>query len=414
MEAKQKKTFDPIEIREDFPILNQTIHRERPLVYFDNGASTQHPKQVIEAMDDCYVRTYANVHRGIHWLSEQSSAQYEQARTAVRRFINASHSNEVIFTSGTTASINLIARSWGDANVKSGDEILLTMLEHHSNIVPWQQLAERTGAVVKFVNLTDAGELDLEHMRALLGPRTKIVSFASVSNVLGSRAPVAEMTSMAKDVGALVVVDAAQSVPHDKTDVQSWGADFIAFSGHKMLGPSGVGILWGRQSILESMQPFMGGGSMIDQVTTDGFTWGELPARFEAGTPPIVEAIGLGSAIEYLETIDVAQVDEHEQVLVRRAYELIMEVDGATILGPAADCRAGLVSFVIEGVSSQDISILLDQQGIAIRAGHHCAMPLHKHLEIKASCRASFYLYNTLDEVEKMGAALKKVVQRLR
>ncbi len=414
MEAKQKKTFDPIEIREDFPILNQTIHRERPLVYFDNGASTQHPRQVIEAMDDCYVRTYANVHRGIHWLSEQSSAQYEQARTAVRRFINASHSNEVIFTSGTTESINLIARSWGDANVKSGDEILLTMLEHHSNIVPWQQLAERTGAVVKFVNLTDAGELDLEHMRALLGSRTKIVSFASVSNVLGSRAPVAEMTSMAKDVGALVVVDAAQSVPHDKTDVQSWGADFIAFSGHKMLGPSGVGILWGRQSILESMQPFMGGGSMIDQVTTDGFTWGELPARFEAGPPPIVEAIGLGSAIDYLETIDVAQVDEHEQVLVRRAYELIMEVDGATILGPAADCRAGLVSFVIEGVSSQDISILLDQQGIAIRAGHHCAMPLHKHLEIKASCRASFYLYNTLDEVEKMGAALKKVVQRLR
>ncbi|MCP4478244.1 MAG: SufS family cysteine desulfurase [Planctomycetaceae bacterium] len=414
MERKQKKTFDPIEIREDFPILNQTIHRERPLVYFDNGASTQHPTQVIEAMDDCYVRTYANVHRGIHWLSEQSSAQYEQARTSVRRFINASHGNEVIFTSGTTESINLIARSWGDANLKSGDEILLTMLEHHSNIVPWQQLAERTGTLVKFIKLTEAGELDLDHMRSLLSPRTKIVAFASVSNVLGSRAPIAEMTAMAKEVGALVVVDAAQSVPHDKTDVQSWGADFIAFSGHKMLGPSGVGVLWGRQSILEEMQPFMGGGSMIDQVTTDGFTWGELPARFEAGTPPIVEAIGLGKAIEYLENIDVAQIEEHEQVLVRRAYELIMEVDGAKILGPAGDCRAGLVSFVIEGVSSQDISILLDQLGIAIRAGHHCAMPLHKQLEIKASCRASFYLYNTLDEVEAMGAALKKVVQRLR
>jgi len=414
MERKQKKTFDPIEIREDFPILNQTIHRERPLVYFDNGASTQHPTQVLEAMDDCYVRTYANVHRGIHWLSEQSSAQYEQARTSVRRFINASHGNEVIFTSGTTESINLIARSWGDANLKSGDEILLTMLEHHSNIVPWQQLAKRTGTLVKFIKLTEAGELDLDHMRSLLSPRTKIVAFASVSNVLGSRAPVAEMTAMAKEVGALVVVDAAQSVPHDKTDVQSWGADFIAFSGHKMLGPSGVGVLWGRQSILEEMQPFMGGGSMIDQVTTDGFTWGELPARFEAGTPPIVEAIGLGKAIEYLENIDVAQIEEHEQVLVRRAYELIMEVDGAKILGPAGDCRAGLVSFVIEGVSSQDISILLDQLGIAIRAGHHCAMPLHKQLEIKASCRASFYLYNTLDEVEAMGAALKKVVQRLR
>ncbi|MDA7858342.1 SufS family cysteine desulfurase [Mariniblastus sp.] len=414
MQVKQKKAFDPIEIRGDFPILNQTIHRERPLIYFDNGASTQHPKQVLEAMDDCYVRTYANVHRGIHWLSEQSSALYEQARTSVRRFINASHSNEVIFTSGTTESINLIARSWGDANLKSGDEILLTMLEHHSNIVPWQQLAERTGALVKFIQLTDAGELDLEHMRSLLSARTKIASFASVSNVLGSRASVVEMTAMAKSVGALVVVDAAQSVPHDKTDVQAWGADFIAFSGHKMLGPSGVGVLWGRQSILESMQPFMGGGSMIDQVTTDGFTWGELPARFEAGTPPIVEAIGLGAAIDYLENVDVAQIEDHEQVLVRRAYELIMEVDGAKILGPAADCRSGLVSFVIEGVASQDISILLDQQGIAIRAGHHCAMPLHKHLEIKASCRASFYLYNTLDEVEKMGAALKKVVQRLR
>lgn len=414
MEAKQKKAFDPIEIREDFPILNQTIHRERPLVYFDNGASTQHPKQVLAAMDDCYVRTYANVHRGIHWLSEQSSALYERARTSIRRFINASHGNEVIFTSGTTASINLIARSWGDANVNSGDEILLTMLEHHSNIVPWQQLAERTGAVVRFVKLTDAGELDLEHMQSLLSSRTKIVSFASVSNVLGSRAPVVEMTAMAKSVGAIVVVDAAQSVPHDKTDVQAWGADFIAFSGHKMLGPSGVGVLWGRHSILESMQPFLGGGSMIDQVTTDGFTWGELPARFEAGTPPIVEAIGLGKAIEYLENIDVAQIEDHEQILVRRAYELIMEVEGAEILGPKADCRAGLVSFVIEGVSSQDISILLDQQGIAIRAGHHCAMPLHKHLEIKASCRASFYLYNTLDEVEKMGEALKKVIQRLR
>ena len=414
MEPKQKKTFNPVEIREDFPILNQTIHRERPLVYFDNGASTQHPTQVIEAMDDCYVRTYANVHRGIHWLSEQSSAQYEQARTSVRRFINASHGNEVIFTSGTTGSINLIARSWGDANVKSGDEILLTMLEHHSNIVPWQQLAERTGAVVKFIQLTDAGELDLDHMHSLLSSRTKIVSFASVSNVLGCRTPVAELTAMAKTVGALVVVDAAQSVPHDKTDVQSWGADFIAFSGHKMLGPSGVGVLWGRQSILEEMQPFLGGGSMIDQVTTDGFTWGELPARFEAGTPPIVEAIGLGSAIEYLENIDVDQIEEHEQVLVKRAYELIMEIDGAKILGPAAECRAGLVSFVIEGVSSQDISILLDQLGIAIRAGHHCAMPLHKQLGIKASCRASFYLYNTLDEVEKMGEALKKVVQRLR
>ena len=406
--------LNPSELRRDFPILDQRIHRDRPLIYFDNGASTKRPQTVIDAMNDCYERTYANVHRGIHWLSEQASAQYEQARLAVQRFINAPHNNEVIFTSGTTASINLVAHAWGNQNLKADDEILLTIFEHHSNIVPWQQLAERTGAVVRFVSIDEQGNLDLDDFRKQLNAKTKMVAFAAVSNVLGSMPPVGELVKLAHAVGAKVLVDAAQSVPHEATDVQSWNADFVTFSGHKMLGPSGVGILWGKQDILESMPPFLGGGSMIDQVTVDGFTPGELPARFEAGTPPIVEAIGLGAAIEYLSPISMESVRKHEHELVVAAYQAISEIEGLRILGPPADQRGGLVSFVIDGVSPQDISILLDQQGVAIRAGHHCAMPLHQHLDIRASCRASFYLYNTLDEVAQFGDALKKVIAKLR
>ena len=400
--------------RRDFPILNQTIHRDRPLVYLDNGASTQRPQSVIDAMSNCYQKTYANVHRGIHWLSEQASAQYEEARTRVQKFINAPHNNEVIFTSGTTESINLVAHAWGNEHVKSGDEILLTIFEHHSNIVPWQQLAARTGAVVRFVSIDGNGQLDMADLKQQISEKTKIVAFAAVSNVLGTNTPVAEVVSLAHAVGAITVVDAAQSVPHDVTDVQAWDADFVAFSGHKMLGPSGIGILWGKQHLLESMPPFLGGGSMIDQVTVDGFTPGELPARFEAGTPPIVEAIGLGAAIEYLNSVDLKTIKQHENELVMAAFEAISDIDGLRIFGAPADQRAGLVSFVIDGVSPQDISILLDQQGVAIRAGHHCAMPLHQHLNIRSSCRASFYLYNTIEEVGLFGEALKKVVKRLR
>ena len=406
--------IDPMANRRDFPILNQTIHRDRPLVYLDNGASTQRPQSVIDAMSNCYQKTYANVHRGIHWLSEQASAQYEEARTRVQKFINAPHNNEVIFTSGTTESINLVAHAWGNEHVKSGDEILLTIFEHHSNIVPWQQLAARTGAVVRFVSIDGNGQLDMADLKQQISEKTKIVAFAAVSNVLGTNTPVAEVVSLAHAVGAITVVDAAQSVPHDVTDVQAWDADFVAFSGHKMLGPSGIGILWGKQHLLESMPPFLGGGSMIDQVTVDGFTPGELPARFEAGTPPIVEAIGLGAAIEYLNSVDLKTIKQHENELVMAAFEAISDIDGLRIFGPPADQRAGLVSFVIDGVSPQDISILLDQQGVAIRAGHHCAMPLHQHLNIRSSCRASFYLYNTIEEVGLFGEALKKVVKRLR
>lgn len=406
--------LDVAAVRADFPILDQTIHRERPLIYFDNGASTQHPNVVIDAMSDSYRRTYANVHRGIHWLSEQSSEQFENARTAVQRFINAPHNNEIIFTAGTTAAINTVAGSWGVENVGEGDEILLTIFEHHSNIVPWQQLAERVGAKVRFAGITSDGELDLEDVQSKLNERTKMFAFAAVSNVLGTITPVAQLAEMAHAVGAKTLIDAAQHSPHEISDVQAWGADFVVFSGHKMCGPSGIGVLWGRQEILENTPPYMGGGGMIDQVTIDGFTSGELPARFEPGTPPIVEAIGLHAAIEYLEAIGLDAIAEHERQLTVAAYEQLSEIEGLRILGPPADRRSGLVSFVVDGVATQDMSILLDQQGVAIRAGHHCAMPLHQHLEIRSSCRASFYLYNTLDEVDHCVTALKKVLGRLR
>jgi cysteine desulfurase/selenocysteine lyase len=401
-------------IRKDFPILHQTIHRDRKLVYLDNGASTQRPTSVIRAMDDCYEKTYANVHRGIHYLSEKSSAQYEDARKKVQRFINAPRNVEVIFTSGTTESINLVAHAWGSANVGKGDEILLPIFEHHSNIVPWQQLAVRSGATVKFVTIDGQGNLDLDDLKQKLSERTKAIAFAAVSNMLGTLTPVKEIVSLAHSVGAIAVVDAAQSVPHEPTDVQAWGADFVAFSGHKMAGPSGIGILWGKTELLELIPPFQGGGSMIDKVTVDGFTPGELPAKFEAGTPPIVEAIGLGAAIDYLESISLSAIINHEKQLVRLAHERLLEIDGLKIFGPPPEQRGGLVSFVVEGVSPQDISILLDQQGVAIRAGHHCTMPLHEHLKIRSSCRASFYLYNTFDEVNQLVDSLTKVVKKLR
>ena len=414
MTTTTEKQLDVASIRADFPILNQTIHRQKPLIYFDSGASSQRPTSVIEAMDQCYRLTYANVHRGIHWLSEQASDQYEQARQSVQRFINAPEDAEVIFTGGTTASLNLVARSWGDANVKEGDEILLTIFEHHSNIVPWQQLAQRTGAVVKFAPIDASGGLDIEALESMITSRTKVVSFAAISNVLGCAVPVEKVVQLAHSVGAIAVVDAAQSVPHESTDVQAWNADFVAFSAHKMLGPSGIGILWGKRELLESIPAFHGGGSMISDCTIDGFTPGELPAKFEAGTPPIVEAIGLGAAVEYLEALSLPAVSAHEKKLAKLAYDQLQTIDGLKILGPSADARSGLVSFVIEAVSPQDVSVLLDQKGIAIRAGHHCAMPLHVDLDLKSSCRASFYLYNTVDEVTEFVEVLKKVVARLR
>lgn len=394
--------------------MNQTIHRDRPLVYFDNGASAQRPQAVIDAMDDCYRQTYANVHRGIHWLSEQATAQYEQARIRVQKFINAPHDNEIIFTSGTTESINLVAHSWGNENIAAGDEILLTIFEHHSNIVPWQQLAARTGAQVRFIGIDEQGELDYADFQQKLNERTRMVAFSGISNMLGTIVAVEKAVELARSVGAKTLIDAAQWVPHEPTDVRKWNADFVAFGAHKMLGPSGIGVLWGKQELLEAMPPFLGGGSMIDRVTVDGFTPGELPAKFEAGTPPIVEAIGLGAAIDYLNRIDMESVRQHEHELVSLAWKKLSAIEGLKIYGPPPTQRTGLLSFTIAGVSPQDIAILIDQQGFAIRAGHHCTMPLHEFLGIRASCRASFYLYNTLAEVERFSDALNKVVTRLR
>jgi len=404
----------PPSLREDYPILQQDVHGDQPLVFLDNAASTQRPRQVIDVLRRVYERDYANVHRGIHTLSERSTEQYEEAREKAREFIGAKSPREIIFTSGTTAGINLVARSWGDENVKAGEEILVTTMEHHSNLVPWQQLAERTGAVIRHIPITDNGLLILDALDTLLTERTRIVAVATVSNVLGTINPVAEIARRAHAAGALVLVDAAQSVPHLTTNVEELGADFLAFSGHKMLGPTGIGVLYGREELLDAMPPFMGGGSMINRVWADRFTPAELPAKFEAGTPPIAPAIALGAAIDYLKLIGLDAVARHEHELVRYAYERLREIDGLTILGPAPEHRAGLVSFVLAQPHAHDVAQLLDQQGIAVRAGHHCTWPLHDRLGIAASTRASFYLYNTPGEVDLLVDVVRQIRDRFR
>ncbi|MCO6457952.1 MAG: cysteine desulfurase [Pirellulaceae bacterium] len=401
--------LDAESLRRDFPILATRIHGDKPLVYLDNAATTQRPRQVIQTLVDAYENRYANVHRGIHWLSEQSTDLYEEARESVRRFINAERRHEVIFTTGCTASINLVARSWGDQNVRAGDEILLTIMEHHSNIVPWQQLAQRTGCRIRFAPIDSQGRLQVEQFEALLNERTRLVALAAVSNVLGTINPVESLIAAAHRAGAVVLVDAAQSVPHEPTDVRRWDADFVAFSGHKMLGPSGVGILYGRERLLEAMPPFLGGGSMIRRVTVDGFEPGDLPARFEAGTPPIVPALGLTSAIEYLESVGLEKIHRYEQLLAERAHELLEAEGDIRFLGPPPEFKAGIVSFTVDGIHAHDVAQVLDRQGVAIRAGHHCAMPLHKQLGVVASNRASFYFYNTLEEVELLAAGLREL-----
>ncbi|QDU96163.1 aminotransferase class V-fold PLP-dependent enzyme [Lignipirellula cremea] len=398
--------FDVAALRNDFPILQTCIHGDKPLVYLDNAATTQRPRQVIDTTVDMYERQYANVHRGVHWLSDQSTDLYEGARERVRAFINAEKSCEVIFTTGTTAAINTVARSWGDANVTSGDEILLTQMEHHSNIVPWQQLAERTGCRVRFLPITDDGRLDLAELPGMLNERTRMVALCAASNVLGTINPLEEIIAQAHSAGALVLVDAAQSAPHQTTDVQQLGADFLAFSGHKMLGPSGVGVLYGREALLDAMPPFLGGGSMIKEVSYDGFEPIGLPAKFEAGTPPIVPAIGLTAAIDYLAAIGLENIHHYEQQLASYAQQLIQDLPGLRLLGPEPSAKAGIVSFVMDSPHAHDVAQLLDREGIAIRAGHHCTMPLHSLLGIVASNRASFYFYNTREEVEKFAETL--------
>jgi cysteine desulfurase/selenocysteine lyase len=413
-DVRQDVPLSPEKWRVDFPILDQQIHRQRPLVFLDNAASTQRPNQVIDAMSGAYRQTYANVHRGNHWLSEQSTLQFEAARSAVARFLGSENPREVVFTSGTTAALNLVARAWGEEQLRPGDEILLTEMEHHSNIVPWQQVAARTGAVVRFVPIDAEGRIRPEAVQERLSERTRVFAFAAISNVLATVNPVADFCKLARTRNILTVVDAAQHVPHEPIDVRQWGADLIAFSGHKLLGPTGIGVLYGRFELLDSWPPFLGGGSMIDRVTWDGFTPGEVPARFEAGTPPIVEAIGLHAALDYLGVVGLPAIQQHERRLVEHAiFRLEREIDGFRLLGPRED-RAGIVSFVIDRVHPQDLAIKLDLQGVAIRAGHHCAMPLHEKLGLSASCRASFYLYNTLGEVDYFVDAVGAAVAKLR
>lgn len=395
-------------IRSDFPILQRRVAGDKPLIYLDNGASSQKPEAVLQAMDDYYRRSHANVHRGVHTLSEEATAAFENARLRVARFINAPSARQIVFTRGTTEAINLVANSWGRANLHPGDEVLLTEMEHHSNIVPWQMLRDQIGFTLRYVPFTPDGQLDFDALDGLLTERTKLFGFVHVSNVLGTINPARELIARAHAVGAKVLVDAAQSAPHMPVDVQELDADFFAFSSHKMCGPTGVGVLYGRMSVLESMPPWQGGGDMIREVKLDGSTWNTVPYRFEAGTPAIAEVIGLGAAVDYLAQVDMAWVDAHDRALARYAYERLSQVEGVHILGPGPDRRAGLLSFTLGDIHPHDLAAILDGAGIAIRAGHHCAQPIHDKLGIVASARASFYLYNTLEEVDQLAAGLER------
>ncbi|TWT56575.1 aminotransferase class V-fold PLP-dependent enzyme [Allorhodopirellula solitaria] len=402
--------LDTDRIREDFPVLDRNVASGQPLAYLDNAASTQRPRAVIDAMDDCYRRYYSNVHRGIHTLSEESTRAYEMARKTTASFINAPATCEVIFAAGTTAAINTVARSWGDTHVGPDDVILVLISEHHANIVPWHQLAARTGCRVEFVPMDENFEISDAVVAEYLDRfQPKMFAFAAASNTLGSEYPVQRWTSMAHDYGATVLIDAAQAAPHQQIDVQAWDADFIVFSGHKVCGPTGIGVLYGKQELLEEIPAFLGGGGMILNVTTDGFTSQELPEKFEAGTPPIVEAIGLAAALKYLSAIGMDRIHAHECVLGQRVDAGLRAIDGVRVIGPTADKKAGINSFLIDGVHAHDVSQFLDGYGVAVRAGHHCTMPLHEAMGVTATTRASCYLYNTPAEVDRLLEAVTDV-----
>lgn len=395
-------------LRQDFPILQRVLPNGRPLIYFDNAASSQKPESVLRAMDDYYRRYNANVHRGVHTLSEEATAAFEAAREKVAKFIHAPSARQIIFTRGATESINLVAYTWGRANLKPGDEVLITEMEHHANIVPWQILQEQLGFTLRYVPITDQGLLDLDELPNLLTARTKLFCFVHASNVLGTINPVRELAAAAHAVGARVLIDGAQSVPHLPVDVQALDADFFVFSSHKMCGPTGMGVLYGKRELLEAMPPFMGGGDMIREVKLTGSKWNSVPYKFEAGTPAIAEAIGLGAAVDYLQQVGMERVHAHEREITHYAYTRMTEVEGLRILGPGPEARGGLIAFTLEGVHPHDIAAILDRAGVAVRAGHHCAQPLHDRLGVHASARASFYLYNTPAEVDVFVDALHK------
>jgi cysteine desulfurase/selenocysteine lyase len=402
--------YDVSAVREDFPILATEAHPGKPLVYLDNAATSQKPRAVIKAMDDYYEHYNSNVHRGIHRLSEDATAAYEGARARIAAFINAPDPAQVIYTRNATEAINLIAYSWGRENLGEGDEILLTEMEHHANIVPWQMIAGVTGATVRYLPITDEGFLDLEQLDHYLTPRTRVFSFTAMSNVLGTITPAKMLVERAHAVGAIAVVDAAQSVPHRGEDVQALECDFLAFSGHKMCGPTGIGILYGRRELLEQMPPFMGGGDMIRRVTFEGSTWNDLPWKFEAGTPSIAEGIGLAAAVDYLQELGMENVRAHEVAITDYALEALSEVEGLRLYGPRqAAQKGGVAAFTLDGVHPHDIAQILDEEGIAVRAGHHCAMPLHKRLGLNATARASFYVHTTPEEIDQLVRGLRRV-----
>lgn len=392
--------------RDDFPILARPVRGQR-LSYLDNGATTQKPSAVIQTEARFYEQSNANIHRGVHWLSQHATDLYDQARSTVRAFLNAARDEEIVFTRGTTESINLVAYSWGVDNLKAGDEILLTGLEHHSNIVPWQLVAQRTGAVIRVVPVLDNGELDQEAYRQLLNDKTRLVGVGHVSNALGTINPVTEMTRLAHQVGAKVLVDGAQSVPHGVVDVQAIGCDFYAFSAHKLYGPTGMGALYVRYDILDRMSPWMGGGDMITTVSFDGSQYAPVPQRFEAGTPNIAGAIAMAAAIDYLTAIGMDRIAAHEALLLDYATDALNAMGGVRIVGTARE-KAGIVSFLVDGIHPHDLGTILDMDGVAIRAGHHCAMPLMTRFGIPGTARASFALYNDYADIDALVGSLRK------
>ena len=404
-----RTSFDVERVRADFPILTREIGSGKQLVYLDSTATAQKPNAVIEAMNEFYRRSNANIHRGVHTLAEESTELYEKGREQVAKFINAASAREVVFTRNTTESINLVAYSWARANLSAGDLIVLTEMEHHSNLVPWQMLAAERDVELAFVPLTGDYLFDMDAFAELLKREPKLVSFTQMSNVLGTITPATEIIRLAHEAGALTLVDGAQSVPHLPVDVQAMDVDFLAFSAHKMVGPSGIGALYGKLELLNSMPPFMGGGDMIKTVHLRSFATNAVPYKFEAGTPAIAEAVGFGAAAEYLSDLGMDAIMAHEHDVTEYALEHLEEIPGVTIFGPSAEKKGGVASFMMDGIHPHDVAQILDRDGIAVRAGHHCAQPLHEQFGVKSTTRASFYIYNTRDEVDRLVEGIYKV-----
>jgi len=399
------------QIRADFPVLHQQVNKA-PLIYFDNAATTQKPKAVMDALQHYYEQDNANIHRGLHTLAERATTAYELTRTKLATFLNAPSTDQIIFTSGTTAGINLVAQTFGRANIGKGDQIIVSNLEHHSNIVPWQMIAEEKGAEIKVIPVSDEGVLDLDALKGLLNPKVKLVAVNHVSNAIGTINPIVEIISLAHAVGAKVLIDGAQSVAHLAVDVQALDLDFFVFSAHKLFGPTGVGVLYGKRDLLEAMPPYQGGGEMIKEVSFSGTTYNELPYKFEAGTPNIADVIALGAALDYLQAIPADALAAQEEALLAYATEKLQAIPGLKIIGTAPE-KIAVISFVIDGVHPQDIGVLLDKFGIAIRTGHHCAQPLMERYGLVGTCRASFSFYNTFEEIDRFVLCLEKTLQML-